>query len=621
MGEKTYSVDEAARQQILRARQQGLELVWDRLEAQKPQCGFGLLGLCCRHCVMGPCRIDPFGNGPKKGVCGADAHTMVARHICRMIAAGSSAHSDHGRRPALLLKEVAEGRVSDYAVSDSEKLKAVAKRLGITAEDERQLAVKVSEVALNDFGKQDSSPIRFLRSYAPKKRFELWERLGVIPRSIDREVVDVMHRTTMGVDHDPVSLLLQGVRCALADGWGGSLIATELQDVLFGTPKPRKVVANLGVLKADWVNIAVHGHEPVLSEVLARVALSERTQEMAREVGAKGVNLVGVCCTGNEVLVRRGIPVAGNELHTELVVTTGALEAMVVDVQCIYPALVELSRCFHTLFITTSEQARFPGAVHIPFEEARAEEVAHEIIRRAIENYPKRDGARVHIPEVSEEGVVGFSVEALLSALGGTLKPLIDAVSSGKIKGFAGLVGCNNPKVTQDRFHIELTKELVSRGIMVVGTGCWGIAALKHGLCKPEAAELCAEGLAEVCRSLGIPPALHMGACVDCSRILVLLSALADELGVDTSDLPVVGSAPEWTTEKAVAIGVYFVASGVPVHLWPEPPILGSSAVTELLTGGLKDVLGAWFFVEGDPKKAADRMEDIILERRKRLGL
>ena len=625
------SFDPAAVAQIRKAREKDLELIWDRLAKQEPQCGFGLLGLCCRHCVMGPCRIDPLGNGPKRGVCGATADTLVARHLARMIAAGAAAHSDHGRRPAILLKEVALGENRVYQIKDPQKLKSIAQRLGLDPEEKTEkLAREVAEIALSDFGKQDDSPLAFLRAYAPRARLKAWEEAerrlseerqalyGILPRNIDREVVDIMHRTTMGVDHEPLSLLLQGVRCALADGWGGSLIATELQDVLFGTPKPRVIRANLGVLKEETVNLVVHGHEPVLSEMIVQVAQEEGLREKARRAGAEGINVVGLCCTGNEVLMRQGVPVAGNELHSELVVTTGACDAMVVDVQCIYPALAELARCFHTRFITTSEQAKFEGALHLQFEEKRADEVARQIVEEAIAAFKERQGP-VHIPQVSSEALVGFSAEALLEALGGSPKPLAEALSQGLIKGVAGIVGCNNPKVRQDYFLVNLCRELIKRDILVVGTGCWAIAAAKAGLMRPEAAASAGEGLKKVCETLKIPPALHLGSCVDCSRILVLLAALADHLACDVADLPVVGSAPEWTTEKAVSIGTYFVATGVPVHLWPAPPILGSKKVTELLTQEIAGLLGGFFFVEGEVERAAERMEEIILSRRKGL--
>lgn len=627
------SFDPAAKEMLKIAKDRGYETAWDRLEKQQPQCGFGLLGVCCRNCMMGPCRINPFGDGPDRGVCGATADVIVARNLDRMIAGGASAHSDHGRRPAILLKEVAEGKNKDYEIKDAEKLKAVAERLGVDANrDLKDVALEVAEIALKDFGKQDEDPIRFLLAYAPKKRIETWKRaeevlsssgkkMRVLPRNIDREVVDIMHRTHIGVDNDALSLLVQGVRAALADGWGGSLIATEFQDILFGTPKVKEVRANLGVIDPDYVNIVIHGHEPILSEKIVDVAEDEEMIEKAKAAGAKGINVLGMCCTGNEVLMRRGVPIAGNILHSELAIMTGAVDAMVVDVQCIFPALGELADCFHTAFISTSEQAKFEKGEHIQFEEDRAIEIARKIVERAIEAYRNRDKSKIYVPEYTSKAIVGFSVEQILEALGGSVKPVVDAIVEGKIKGVAGIVGCNNPKVQQDYMHVTLTKELIKRDILVIGTGCWAIAAAKAGLMTLEAIELAGDGLKEVCKALSIPPVLHMGSCVDCSRMLVLAGAIADYLNADISDLPLVGSAPEWYTEKAVSIGTYFVASGIPVHLWPVPPVLGSSTVVKILTEDIAGLLGGYFFIEGDPKKAADKMEEIILEKRKKLGI
>ena len=629
------SIDPASREMLQTAADGGLETVWERLEKQQPQCGFGELGLCCRNCAMGPCRIDPFGEGAQKGVCGATAETIVARHLIRMIAAGAAAHSDHGRHPAILLKEVAEGHNSDYAITDVDKLKAVAARLGITVKDRETLEIarEVAETALDDFGKQDDSPLAFLRAYAPVKRRERWEKIaqnlstatrktiGILPRSIDREIVEIMHRTHFGVDHDHLSLISQGVRAALGDGWGGSLIATEIQDILFGTPRVRPADANLGVLDHDRVNLIVHGHEPVLSEKVVEIAQRPDFQERARQQGARGINVVGLCCTGNEVLMRHGIPIAGNELQQELAIITGAVELICVDVQCIFPAMPELCQCFHTHFVATSALAAFPGAIHIQFDEAQANKCAEKIVTMAIDNFANRSPEKVNIPAITEKAMVGFSVEAILAALGGTPDPLLEAIKSGAIKGVVGIVGCNNPKVTQDLFHVEMAKALIQRDILVIGTGCWAIAAAKAGLMQAETAELAGPGLKAVCQALKIPPCLHMGSCVDCSRMLVLAGALADALGVDIDDLPLVGSAPEWLTEKAVSIGTYFVASGVSVHLWPMPPIGGSAAVTELLTETAAQVFGGAFFVEGNPLAAVERMTEIISEKRRALGL
>ncbi|WP_243688320.1 anaerobic carbon-monoxide dehydrogenase catalytic subunit [Geotalea toluenoxydans] len=572
--------------------------MWERYEKQQPQCSYGQLGTCCRICSMGPCRIDPFGDGPTHGVCGATADTIVARNLARMTAVGSSSHSDHGRKVALLLKAVADGSNTDYQISDEKKLLAVATRLHIpiTGRSLPGVAADVAAVALDCFGNQGEEPLVFMEKYMPGKRFQRLKGLeetlykttgaktGLLPRAIDREAVDILHRTHFGCDHDPLSLVAQSIRCSLSDGWGGSLIATELQDILLGSPTIRPVKANLGVLEAESVNVVVHGHEPILSAKVVEMAQSEECRRAAEAVGAKRVNVVGLCCTGNEVLLRQGVGMAGNESHSELAIMTGAVDAMVVDVQCIYPALADLASCFHTKFVTTSEQAKIPGALHIQFEEQHADAIATRIIKTAIAAFPNRNKARVHIPQHSSTAIVGFTVEEILKALGGTPQPLVDLIVNGTIKGVAGIVGCNNVKVQQDFFHRVLTTELIKRDILVIGTGCWAIAAAKSGLMDLPAQDLAGPGLKGVCKQLGIPPVLHMGSCVDCSRMLNLAGAIADHLAVDISDLPLVGSAPEWTTEKAVAIGSYFVGSGIPVHLWPLPPILGGPEVTRILT-------------------------------------
>jgi carbon-monoxide dehydrogenase catalytic subunit len=629
------SADPAAAEMLRIADREGHETIWERHEKQQPQCSYGQLGTCCRICSMGPCRIDPFGEGPTHGVCGATADTMVARNLARMAAVGSSSHSDHGRKVAQLLKAVATGRNIDYRIADTEKLLAVAARLGIATENRpvNEIAADLADAAIDCFGKQDEGPLVFTEKYMPKKRFERLQKLeetlyeatgakmGFLPRGIDREAVDILHRTHFGCDHDPLSLIAQSVRCSLSDGWGGSLIATELQDILLGTPSIRSVKANLGVLEADSVNVVVHGHEPVLSAKVVEMAQLPEMKKAAEAVGAKRVNVVGMCCTGNEVLLRQGVGMAGNEAQSELAVMTGAVDAMVVDVQCIFPALADLCSCYHTRFITTSEQAKIPGALHIQFDEHSADAIAARIIRTAIEAFPNRNKARVYIPRHTSNAIVGFTVEEILKALGGTPQPLIDLIVNGTIKGVAGIVGCNNVKVRQDFFHRSLTEELIKRDILVIGTGCWAVAAAKAGLMDLPAQDLAGPGLQGVCKQLGIPPVLHMGSCVDCSRMLTLAGGIADHLGVDISDLPLVGSAPEWTTEKAVAIGTYFVGSGIPVHLWPLPPILGGPAVTKILTQDAAEVLGGWFFVEEDPVATADRMEKIIMDRRAALGI
>jgi carbon-monoxide dehydrogenase catalytic subunit len=616
------SYDSASQFVLREAERQGLETAWDRLEAQQPQCGFGQLGVCCRNCNMGPCEIDVFGEGgPAKGVCGATADIIVARNLLRMIAAGAAAHSDHGRDIAHTLLLTAEGKGGGYEIKDEEKLKALAAEYGIETEkrSKQEIALDLAKAIYAEFGKQEG-PIQFTRR-APEKRVELWKNLGIDPRGVDREIVECMHRTHIGVDNDYVNIVLHGLRTSISDGWGGSMIATELSDVLFGTPTPVKAMANLGVLNEDEVNIIVHGHEPTLSEMIVAAAADAELLELARNQGAKGITVAGICCTGNEVLMRHGVPIAGNFLQQELAIITGSVEAMVVDVQCIMPALPALADCYHTKIISTSPKAKFPGATHIEFHEENAYEIAKEIVKSAVENYPNRKPELVKIPDESTECMVGFSVEAIVAALGGSLDPLLEAVKGGAIKGIAGVVGCNNPKVKHDYSHITLVKELIKRDILVVNTGCNAIACAKAGLLLPEAAEQAGEGLKAVCKALGIPPVLHMGSCVDISRILVACGAIANALGVDISDLPVAGAAPEWMSEKAVSIGAYVVASGIFTVLGTVPPVLGSPNVTKLLTEGAEGVVGARFAVEVDPVKMADLMTDHIEGKRKALGI
>jgi carbon-monoxide dehydrogenase catalytic subunit len=615
------SIDLAALAMLLKAEKEHIKTAWDRLEKQQPQCGFGLLGVCCRNCNMGPCRIDPFGEGPTEGVCGATADTIVARNLLRMIAAGASAHSDHGRDITHTLLLTAEGKGGGYEIKDEEKLKTLAVEYGIQTKGrtKKEIALDLAKTVYAEFGKQEG-PLQFTKR-APEKRLELWKKLGIDPRGIDREIVECMHRTNIGVDNDYISLTLHGLRTSLSDGWGGSMVATDLSDVLFGTPQPTKATANLGVLKDDEVNIVVHGHEPILSEMIVAAASAPELMELARGRGAKGINVVGMCCTGNEILMRHGIPIAGNFLHQELAIITGAVEAMIVDVQCIMPAITTVAACYHTKVISTSPKAKFPGATHIEFQEERAYDIAKEIVKTGVENYPNRSRAKVNIPDEKMECVVGFSIEAILKALGGTLNPLIEAVKSGAIRGIAGVVGCNNPKVRQDYSHVNLVKELIKNDILVVSTGCNAIACAKAGLMLPEAAEQAGDGLKGVCQSLGIPPVLHMGSCVDTSRILVACAAIAKALGVDISDLPVAAAAPEWMSEKAVSIGAYVVASGVYTLLGTVPPVLGSANVARLLTEGAEGVIGAKFAVETDPFKAAKLMIDHINTKRAALGI
>ena len=605
------SVDGATLEMLQVAKSQNIETVWDRWDKQQPQCGFGQLGVCCKICNMGPCRIDPFGGDLRQGACGADADTIVARNLVRMIAGGSAAHSDHGRDVVHTLHLAAEGQ-GGYAIKDPFKLRTLAAEFGIKTDgkSDADLARAVADFAGQMFGQQEGE-IPFI-SRAPARRRELWRKLGIVPRGIDREIVEVMHRSTMGVDNDYKNILKQGMRAALADGWGGSMIATELQDVLFQSPKPIRSAVNLGVLRKDAVNIIVHGHEPVLSEMLVVASRDAELLAAAGRQGAAGINIAGICCTANEILMRHGIPVAGNFLQQELAVVTGAVDLMVVDVQCVMPSVNSLTGCYHTKLVTTSTKAKMPGVQHVAFDEARALDHAKEIVSLAVEAYSRRDPSKVHIPDGRSDMVAGFTTESVFQFLGGrfrgTYRPLNDAIIDGRLRGAVGIVGCNNPNVTHDSAHIALTRELLKHDVLIVTTGCAAIADAKCGLLRPEAAyEWAGAGLREICETVGIPPVLHVGACVDNSRILTTLIEIVSEggLGDDFSKLPVAGSAPEWMSEKAIAIGFYFVASGVLTHFGTPHPVLGSPAVHEYITKEIEGQTGGRFLFEADPMKAA----------------
>jgi carbon-monoxide dehydrogenase catalytic subunit len=603
-----------------KAQQEGVETVWERALAQEPQCGFCELGLSCRICVMGPCRIDPFGEGPQRGICGADADIMVARNLGRMVAAGAAAHSDHGRDLVETLLAVGEGRAPGYRITDQAKLDRLAAEFGVA--DDLPPQAKAKELALammEEYGIKKGY-LTFTRRL-PAARLEKWRNLGITPRGVDWEIAEMMHRTHMGVDNDAVNLLVQALRVALADGWGGSMIATEISDVLFGTPKPVSSQVNLAVLKEDQVNLILHGHSPLVSEMVVRAAQDPKLVARAQELGAQGINLVGLCCTGNEVLMRQGIPMAGNHLVQELALITGAVEAMVVDYQCIMPSLGDLAACYHTKFYSTSPKAKFPQAIHLPFSPENGEELGRELVVQAVENFARRRPERVLIPGVPVSQVSGFSVEIIEQALGGTWEPLLSAVKAGQIRGAVGVVGCNNPKVVHDYGHTTLTRKLIEHDILVVDTGCAAVAHAKAGFKGPEAAELAGPGLKAVCQALKIPPVLHMGSCVDNTRIINLAAALAQALGVDVDQLPLAAAAPEWYSEKAATIASYAVASGIYTVLGVTPPVLGSAAVTDLLLNGLEAYLGATFAVETDPSRAADLIIRHVEAKRRALGL
>ncbi len=593
------TIDKATEKMISIAKENLIDTAFDRLDLQMPQCGFGELDLCCRDCNMGTCRIDPFeelpGKGPKRGVCGLTDEMMSARNFLKLVVRGTSAHATAAKNISAVLQGVSEGKVP-YKVADEEKLKEVLEKL-----DCGDISC-LSEKALGDFSK-DEGTLNFLEMM-PEELISMWQELGILPTNINQEIVEGAFRLNFGVGADPYDQILHALKLGIADG-ACLFISSELQDILFGTPQPKEGESNLGTLKKDYVNIVAIGHAPVLFEKIFEATRNPEIRKYAEEKGAKGIEVYGMMCAGNELFVRHGTPMLGNFLQQELAALTGAVEAVVVDSGCIMPALVETASDFHTKIITT-EKAKIPGAEHIEFDIDKADEIAAQIVNIAIDNFENRKEARINIPEEKTSFTGGYSK---LPA-----DKIASAIADGEIKGIALLWGCNNPKTIHDKSHVEITKGLIKNDCLVFGTGCWSYAAAKSGVLT-EAVELSGDNLRVFCQEAGIPPVVHLGSYVDISRFCSLVLEVAKAMGKTIKEIPVVTCAPEWTSEKAAATSMFFVALGIPTVFGVSHPA-GVSGVRDILATKFEDITGGKILVEKEPERAVN----VILENLKGRG-
>jgi len=624
--------DQITEELVQHAKNLGIELVWDRgspcQNAHKGQ--GGAAGLCCFRCQMGPCTLGD-ATKAERGRCGATADIIVSRDLVRRIAGGAAAHIEHARAAALTLKLAASGTNSAYNITDANKLNSIYKGLGCTGSKKAEAkAEAVAEKCLDDLGKSEGIPA-WIEYKACAERKAKWTELEIMPTGGSAAICEAQHRTTMGVDADMAHLATEGLKLGLVDGYCGLHMATGLQDVLFGTPMLVFAKANLSVIKQNMINIVVQGHEPILSEKIVEAALESPAS----------INVVGMCCTGNELLMRQGVNLAGSMVQQELAIVTGAVEVMVVDVQCIMPNVQRVASEFHTKIITTNPQAHIAGAERIEFKPENAKIVAEEIVQSAVNNYPNRDHYGVFIPDVPPKDIVaGFSVEQIVQALAavnrsdpiGLLVNLIAADPNWDplhIRGIVAIVGCVTPNDTYGYRHVTLTKRLLEENILVVGTGCWGHVAGQFGLLSPDPSYPgVGEGLKAVLQTVAtanglpaIPACWHMGSCVDNSRIEDVLNAVADRSSFKISQLPIAASAPEFITEKAVSIGTWAVDLGVFTHIGGQPYISGSENLVSLLTDGVENLVGGKFHVEIDPEKAADTIINKVNEKRSALGL
>jgi len=616
---------DATAQMLRKAERDGVETAFHRAATMKA-CPIGADSACCKHCSMGPCRLsskDPYG---KVGVCGATIDTIQARNFARMVASGAAAHTDHGMSMLDLFREVVNGNIKEYSIKDPIKLEELAHTLEIDTEGR-----EIKDIALDVYKElertytQVEGEIPFAKR-VPPKTLETWRKHGVVPRGAMREIMELMHRTHMGVDQHYENITKQCSRTALSDGWGGSMVATEISDIIYGTPIPVKADVNMGCLKENEVNVIIHGHEPNLFESMLDSVSDPGLIQAAKEAGAEGINLVGMCCSGAEMLSRHGIPHAGNFMSTETILVTGAVDAMAVDVQCIKQGLAKVAECYNTKLFTTNPRCHIEGVEHIEFHDHTPRECTDAIVENAIVRFKNRTAA-IEIPNIRNVGIHGFSHESINYMLGGTFRssytPLNDNIINGRIRGVAGVVGCTNPRVKHDWVHVELVKELIKNDVLVVQTGCAQIALAKAGLYTPEAAHLAGPGLAEVCETVGMPPVLGLGSCVDNSRILIACAEMVRTGGIGDSiaELPVAGAAPEWMSEKAISIGHYFVASGVYTVFGVTFPIVEETKFHKHLFEGLEEQgFGKWGFAR-DPYEMAKLMIAHIDGRRKALGL
>jgi len=627
------SIDPAALEMIDKAQEQGIITAFDRAVAQQPQCQFGYKGTCCRFCMMGPCRVTADVGPKSKGICGADAWTIAARSTGTMLLTGCAAHCEHGRHMAHTVLEMAEGKAPDYKITDVKKLHKVAERVGLTIEgkSDTKIAEELAKLALDDFRiLTDMGECVWCTSTITEGRKAKLDDCNITPNGIQSAMADLLAQAHVGQDNDPVNITFSALRAAMAD-YTGMHIATDFSDILFGTPEPVVSEANLGVIDKSKVNIILHGHNPLLSEMI--VAAAREMEGEAKEVGATGILLSGICCTGNEVLMRQGVPIATSFSSQELAITTGAIDAMVVDVQCIMPGITTAAKCFHTKIISTQAIVKFPGTMHIPFNVTTAMEDAKEIVRIAIDSYKERDASRVYIPEFKNKVVAGFSVEAIYDIFAtvnpeNPVKVLTDAIISGQIKGVAMMAGCTNLKGVQDENHIGIAKEMLKNDVFVIATGCAAQAYAKLGLMDPANRDsLCGDGLKAFLAQFNgkakedLPAVFHMGSCVDNTRCSDLLMDMANELGVDTPKVPWVASAPEAMSGKAVSIGSWCVTVGMPVHVGTLPPVEGSDLFYSITTQIASDVYGGYFIFEVDHKIAAEKMLSALEYRTWKLGV
>lgn len=619
----TRTPDPAVREMLVHLEQAGIETPFDRFDTQKPHCGFGLNGTCCKNCHMGPCRISP--KSPK-GVCGADAHLIVARNILRWTAAGAAAHGARGREVMLALRGAADDTL-DLPILGPEKVTATARAFGIFDETKsvKEMAGEIALILLEDLCRTLPGPHRTLEAMAPPERLQVWKELDILPIGAYHEVFEALHRTTTGTDGDWENVLRQMLRCGLAFAWSSVVGSAIAMDCLYGLPKRSRISTNLGAISENTVNIAVHGHSPVLVAAIVEAARRHDLIEAAQAIGAAGIRLYGICCSGHSALAKFGdVTPLTNAVGAELALATGALDLWVADVQDVFPGIMDVAACFHTRVVTTSDSARLPGAEHIAFDHHhgnmhQADRLAERIVRRGIQAFGERKSGKVFIPKARMEAEVGFSVENILATFGGA-EALLDHLRSGRIRGVVNLVGCNNPKVVYEEAVVKVADELIAHDVLVLTNGCAAYALLKLGFCLPEGVAAAGPGLNAALAQHRLPPVWHMGECLDNARASAFFRTISNAAGEPLKRLPLAFSSPEWSNEKGLGAAMGFRLLGLNSYHCIAPPVSGSDKVAQFMYEDTRELLGAVMVVDPDPTALALRIVSDFDARRAAIG-
>ena len=613
--------DPAVREMILRQNQLGFDTTFDRFDSQQPQCGFGMAGICCKICNMGPCKIT---SKSPKGVCGADADLIVARNLLRSAAAGAAQHGMHGREVILSLKWAAEGKL-DLPILGQQKIKDTAKAFGIKTERRsiKKIASELADVLLEDMSRTVPGDYKIIEALGSEERKKVWKELDIIPISAYHEVFEAYHKTGVGTDGDWKSIMQQFLRCGLAFTYSGVVSTSIATDGLFGVGDRVTSKVNIGALKKGYVNIAVHGHLPTLVSEIVRVGQEEKFINLAKEAGAKGIRFYGICCSGLSAMYRyAGVIPLSNAVSAELVLGTGALDLWIADVQDVFPSIMEVAKCFRTTVVTTSESARLPGAERFEYDHhhsniGETRELAEKIVLRGIESFKDRQGIPVYIPPYEVDAEVGFSPEYVHKHYG-SMKPLYEAVKEGKILGIVNIVGCNNPKVVYEKCVIDVANALLRNNILILTNGCASFPLMKMGYCNVSGQEHAGESLKEFLGDL--PPVWHVGECIDNTKSSGIFAGVAGEAGKPLYEMPFAFSSPEWSNEKGIDAALGFRLMGINSYHCVEAQIHGSKNVIEFLKQGTKELLGSVMVVDTNPDSLGEKIVADIIEKRKALG-